>query len=105
MSKNISRRLVDDLKFKIFKEQSDLCLVCKKPIIEKSSLNRLTTVHFHHLVPRRLQRSLGIIDKHYEARRNLILLYGNCHLVLHKTAKINKSVYLHDEIPKYSITA
>jgi 5-methylcytosine-specific restriction endonuclease McrA len=105
MNKNISRRLADDLKFKIFKEQNGICLICKKHITEKSLLNRSTTVHLHHIVPRSIKKLLGITDKLYESRRNLTLLHGNCHLVLHKTIKINDSPYLRDEIPKYSITS
>jgi 5-methylcytosine-specific restriction endonuclease McrA len=105
MTKNISRRLVSDLKFKIYKEQNGLCLICKKPITEKSLLNRSTTVHLHHIVPRSVKKSLEITDKLYESRRNLTLLHSNCHLVLHKTTKINDSPYLRDEIPKHSITS
>ena len=104
MSRNISKRLSSDLKFKLFKEQNGICLICKKPITEKSLLNRSTTVHIHHIVPRSIKKSLKITDKLYESRKNLILLHGNCHLVLHKTMKINDSPYLRDEIPKYPIT-
>ena len=105
MSKNIAKRLVSDLKFKIFKEQNGICLLCKKPITEKSLLNRSTTVHLHHLVPRSLKKSLGITEKLYESRRNLTLLHENCHLVMHKTIKINESSYLRDEIPRYPVTS
>jgi 5-methylcytosine-specific restriction endonuclease McrA len=105
MSENISRRLTSNSKFKIFKEQNGICLICKKPITEKSLLNRSTTVHLHHIVPRSLKKPLEITDKLYESRRNLTLLHGNCHLVLHKTIKINDSPYLRDEIPKYPITS
>jgi 5-methylcytosine-specific restriction endonuclease McrA len=104
MTKNISRRLVSDLKFKIYKEQNGLCLICKKPITEKSLLNRSTTVHLHHIVPRSVKKSLEITDKLYESRRNLTLLHSNCYLVLYKTTKINDSPYLRDKIPKYPIT-
>jgi len=104
MGKNISRRLSSDLKFKLFKEQNGICLICKKPITEKSLLNRSTTVHLHHIVPRSIKNSLKITDKLYESRKNLTLLHGNCHLVLHKTTKINDSPYLRDEVPKYPIT-
>jgi len=104
LSKNISKRLANDLKFKIFKEQKGICLLCQKPIAEENLLNRSTTVHLHHIVPRSLKKSLGIIDKKYESRINLILLHGNCHLRMHKTLKINESLYLRDEIPKYPIT-
>jgi 5-methylcytosine-specific restriction endonuclease McrA len=104
MSKNISKRLSGDLKFKIFKEQNGICLICKEPITEKSLLNRSTTVHLHHIVPRSIKNSLKITDKLYESRKNLTLLHGNCHLVLHKTTKINDSLYLRDEVPKYPIT-
>lgn len=105
MGKNISRRLSSDLKFKIFKEQNGLCLICKKPIAEKSLLNRSTTVHLHHVVPRSLKKPLEITNKLYESRKNLVLLHGHCHLVLHKTTKINDSPYLRDEIPKYPIVS
>jgi len=105
MGKNISKRLVSDLKFKIFKEQDGICLIYKNPIKEKSLLNRSTTVHLHHIVPRSLKKSLEITDKLYESRRNLTLLHENCHLVLHKTIKINDSSYLRNEIPKYPITS
>lgn len=104
MGKNISQRLTSDLKFKLFKEQNSICLFCKKPITEKSLLNRSTKVHLHHIVPRSMKKSLGITDKIYESRKNLTLLHGNCHLVLHKTIKINDSPYLRDEIPEYPIT-
>lgn len=103
MSKNISRRLVDDIKFKMFQKQKGICLLCKRPIKEKSLLNRSTAVHIHHIVPRSLKKLLGIADKLYESRRNLILLHGNCHLILHKTVKINESFYLRDKIPKEPI--
>jgi hypothetical protein len=56
MSKNISKRLSSELKFKIFKEQNGICLICKKPITEKSSLNLSTTVHLHHIVPRSIKK-------------------------------------------------
>ena len=105
MGKNISRRLTSDLKFKIFKEQNGICLICKKPITEKSLLNRSTTVYLHHIVPRSLKKSLEITDKLYESRKNLTLLHDNCHLVLRRTIKINDSPYLRDEIPKYPITS
>jgi len=105
MSKNISQRLTSDLKFKIFKEQNGICLICKKPITEKSLLNRSTTVHLHHIVPRSQKKSLKITDKLYESRRNLILLHGNCHLILHKAKKNNDTLYLRGEIPKYPITS
>ena len=104
MSRNISRRLSNDLKFKLFKEQNGICLVYKKPITEKSFLSRSTTVHLHHIVPRSIKKSLEITDKLYESRENLTLLHGNCYLVLDKTMKINDSPYLHDEILKYPIT-
>jgi 5-methylcytosine-specific restriction endonuclease McrA len=104
MSKNISRRLASDLKFKTFKEQNGTCLFCKKPITEKSLLNRSTTVHLHHIVPRSIKKSLEITDKLYDSRKNLTLFHSNCHLVLHKTTKINDSPYLRDEVPKYPIT-
>jgi 5-methylcytosine-specific restriction endonuclease McrA len=104
MSRNISKRLLSDLKFKLFKEQNGVCLICKKSITEKSLLNRSTTVHLHHIVPRSIKKSLKITDKLYESRKNLTLLHGNCHLVLHKTMKINDSPYLRDEVPKYPIT-
>ena len=104
MGRNISKRLSSDLKFKLFKEQNGICLICKKPITEKSLLNRSTTVHLHHIVPRSLKKSLKITDKLYESRKNLTLLHSNCHLVLHKTTKINDSPYLRDEVPKYPIT-
>ena len=105
MGKNVSKRLVSDLKFKIFKEQNGICLICKKSITEKSLLNRSTTTHLHHIVPRSLKKSLEITDKLYESRRNLTLLHGNCHLITHKTIKINDSPYLRDEIPKFLITS
>ena len=105
MSKNISRRLTSDLKFKIFKEQNGICLICKKPITEKSLLNRSTTVHLHHLVPRSLKKSLKLTDKLYESRRNLTLLHDSCHLALHKTKKNVSTHYLRNEIPKYPITS
>jgi 5-methylcytosine-specific restriction endonuclease McrA len=104
MNKNVSRRLVSDLKFKLFTDQKGVCLFCKKPIAEKTLLNRSTTIHIHHVVPRSLKKPLGISDKNYESRRNLTLLHGNCHLILHKTTEINKSFYLRDEIPKRPIT-
>jgi 5-methylcytosine-specific restriction endonuclease McrA len=104
MGKNISKRLLSDLKFKLFKEQNGICLICKKPISEKSLLHRSTTVHLHHIVPRSIKKSLEITDKLYESRKNLTLLHGNCHLALHKTTKINDSLYLRDEVPKYPIT-
>jgi 5-methylcytosine-specific restriction endonuclease McrA len=104
MSKNISKRLTSDLKFKIFKEQNGICPICKNPITEKSLLNRSTTVHLHHLVPRSLKKSLKITDKLYESRRNLTLLHGSCHLALHKTKKNDSTPYLRNEIPKYPIT-
>ena len=105
MNINISKRLSSDLKFKLFKEQNGICLICKKPITEKSLLNRSTTVHLHHVVLRSQKKSLEITDKLYSSRRNLTLLHGNCHLVMHKTIKINDSPYLRDEIPKYPITS
>ena len=104
MSKNISKRLSSDLKFKLFKEQNGICLICKKPISEKSLLHRSTMVHLHHIVPRSIKKSLKITDKLYESRKNLTLLHGNCHLALHKTTKTNDSLYLRDEVPKYPIT-
>jgi 5-methylcytosine-specific restriction endonuclease McrA len=103
MSKNVSRRLINDLKFKLFKEQKGVCLICKKPINEKTLLNRSTTVHIHHVVPCSFKKLLEIPDKIYEARRNLTLLHGSCHLILHKTIEVNKSPYLRFEIPKSSI--
>ena len=96
LSKNISKRLANDLKSKIF-------LRSKKSIAEKNLLNRSTTVHLHHIVPQSLKKSLGITDIKYESRRNLTLLHENCHLRMHKTLKINESPYLRDKIPKYPI--
>jgi 5-methylcytosine-specific restriction endonuclease McrA len=104
MNKNVSKRLISDLKFKLFTDQKGVCLFCKKTISEKALLNRSTTIHIHHVVPRSLKKSLDISDKNYESRRNLTLLHENCHLVLHKTTEINKSLYLRDEIPKNPIT-
>jgi len=99
----VSRRLINDLKFKLFKEQKGLCLICKKSIQEQALLNRSSKLHIHHIVPRSLKAILSISDKSYESRKNLILLHGNCHLNLHKTLKINNSTYLRDEIPKIPI--
>ena len=76
----------------------------KEPDEVKSLLHRSTTVHLHHIVPRSIKKLLKIPDKLYESRKNLTLLHGNCHLVLHKTTKINDSLYLRDEVPKYPIT-
>ena len=105
MSKNISKRLLlSDLKFKLYKEQKGTCLICKKFITEKNLLNRSTKVHIHHVVPQSIKDSLKITNKLYGSRKNLTLLHGNCHLVLHKTIKINDSPYLRDKIPKSPIT-
>jgi len=103
MNNNVSRRLINDLKFKLFKEQKGFCLICKKHIQEQSLLIRSTKLHIHHVVPRSLKKTLGISDKSYESRKNLTLLHGNCHLNMHKTVKINESPYLRDEIPKTPI--
>jgi 5-methylcytosine-specific restriction endonuclease McrA len=100
LAKCRSKRLTSDLKFKLYTDQKGICLICRKFINEKQLLNRSTLIHIHHIVPRSLKLPLEIPSKTYEARKNLILLHGKCHLNLHKTVKINESPYLRNVIPK-----
>lgn len=100
MSHILCRRLISDLKFRLYKEQNGLCLICKLPFNEKDLIRRSQSIHIHHLVPRSIKECAG---KLYEARRNKILLHENCHLVLHKTKAFQHSKYLRMSVPNKPI--
>lgn len=97
----LSRRLVSDLKFRLFKEQKGLCLVCKLCLDIKDVVKRSPTIHIHHLVPRSAKHLAG---KLYESKRNKVLLHGSCHLSMHKTVYKSPSPYIRFSVPRKPIT-
>lgn len=103
LNKLVTRRLKSDLKFKLFSEQTGLCLVCKTNMDEKELLSRSEKLHIHHLVPRGVAKDIKLNNKFYESRKNKILLHAKCHLVLHKSKAFQSSIFLRTSIPKKPI--
>lgn len=81
----IAKRLKSDLKFKLYREQNGLCLVCKEQMDENLLLSRSSQLRVHHLVPRSVANETKLNKKSYESRKNKVLLHEKCHLVLHKS--------------------
>ena len=104
LTKLISKRLVSDLKFKLYTQQKGNCIFCNKHIDENLLLNRSTKIHIHHIVPRSLKKKYKINDKVYESRNNKTLLHERCHLILHKNSNFNKNHnLLQNSVPKKPI--
>jgi RNA-directed DNA polymerase len=103
LNKLVTKRLKSNLKVKLYKEQSGLCLVCNEPMDEKQLLTNSSKLHIHHLVPRSVANVIKLDKKFYESRKNKTLLHEKCHLVLHKSKKFQSSPLLRTSVPKKPI--
>ena len=63
LSRLISKRLVNDLKFKLYKQQNGNCVFCGKKIEEELLIKRSTKIHIHHVVSKSFKTKLKISNK------------------------------------------
>jgi hypothetical protein len=92
MGKSIARRLVSDLRFKLYSEQKGLCLICKRLIGEKELIRRDAKIHIYHLVVLKSVKELAELS--YGLRLNKVLLHKRCHLQLYKLKdNVNFHIY------------
>jgi hypothetical protein len=105
VNKLVTKRLIPDLKVKLYDEQNGLCLVCKEQMDEDLLLSRSSKLHIHHLVPRSVANEIKLNKKFYESRKNKVLLHEKCHLVLHKSNLFQDFYLLRVSIPEKPITS
>lgn len=99
----VTRRLIPDLKVKLYGEQNGLCLVCKEQMEEDLLLSRSSKLHIHHLVPRSVANETKLNKKSYESRKNKVLLHEKCHMVLHKSNLFQDFYLLRTSVPEKPI--
>jgi len=103
IAKLITRRLLPDLKVKLFNEQEGFCLVCKEQMNEDLLISRSPKLHIHHLVPNSVAHKTKLNKKLYESRKNKVLLHESCHLILHKNDLFQDSYLLRTSVPSKPI--
>ncbi len=95
MHRFLSCRLIDDFKFKLYKEQKGLCLVCKKEFEESSLVRRDENLQVHYVVSYKNRKLVG---SKFKSRLNKILLHKSCHLKLHSDKGFYDKRYLRTKL-------